>query len=147
VRVIKIGSFEVALDIDMSSSTITYQPGTCSWLGMTPSQVAMTPYDSNSPMWHDAFKAKTAAFSPLTVDDANNCQQIFVYRHSQSTSCHRSKFPPSPYLLPLEPPPTAAANGSRTHRWKATEFLPLPLKLNGLLQNWSEQRLSYDRAC
>jgi DNA-directed RNA polymerase II subunit RPB1 len=34
--------------------------------GMTPGQVAMTPYDSNSPMWHDNFKAETAA-SPLEV--------------------------------------------------------------------------------
>jgi DNA-directed RNA polymerase II subunit RPB1 len=36
--------------------------------GMTPGQVAMTPYDTNSPIWQDGlFKGDlaSAAFSPL----------------------------------------------------------------------------------
>jgi DNA-directed RNA polymerase II subunit RPB1 len=70
------GAFEVALDIDMLKDAIVdnrlpVQSMLANHLdgGMTPGQVAMTPYDSNSPMWQDGiFKGETASFSPLAVN-------------------------------------------------------------------------------
>ncbi|KAK0506634.1 DNA-directed RNA polymerase II, subunit 1 [Armillaria luteobubalina] len=70
------GAFDVALDIDMLKDAIVdHRLPVQSMLaahvdgGMTPGQVAMTPYDSNSPMWQDGvFKADQAAFSPLAVN-------------------------------------------------------------------------------
>ena len=71
------GAFEVALDIDMLKDVIVDHRLPVQTMlaaqadgGMTPGQVAMTPYDSNSPMWAQdvSFKGETAAFSPLAVN-------------------------------------------------------------------------------
>ena len=79
------GAFDVALDMDMLKDVIMdHRLPVQSMLaaqadgGMTPGQVAMTPYDSNSPMWNSdmSFKGEQAAFSPLAVsgggDDSAN---------------------------------------------------------------------------
>ncbi|KAF5327379.1 hypothetical protein D9619_003895 [Psilocybe cf. subviscida] len=86
------GAFEVALDIDILKDAIvdhrlSVQTMLASQLdsGMMPGQVAMTPYNSNSPMWHDGmFKgdAASAAFSPLESnggDDAQTFQPFLGY--------------------------------------------------------------------
>ncbi|KAG6820127.1 hypothetical protein H0H93_005002, partial [Arthromyces matolae] len=81
------GAFEVALDIDMLKDAIVdHRLPVQSMLaaqidgGMTPGQVAMTPYDTNSPIWQDgAFKGEQASFSPLAVnggEDAANFQYL-----------------------------------------------------------------------
>jgi len=71
------GAFNVALDIDMLKDAImgyhlvpvqnmlmTQVDGR-----MTPGQVEMMPYDSNSPAWLEGnFKGELATFSPLTVN-------------------------------------------------------------------------------
>lgn len=69
------GAFEIALDIDMLKDVIVDHriPVHSNMMaaqvdgGITPGQVAMTPYDSNSPMWNQdpSFRGETAAFSPL----------------------------------------------------------------------------------
>ncbi|KAG5643823.1 DNA-directed RNA polymerase II subunit rpb1 [Asterophora parasitica] len=81
------GAFEVALDIDMLKDAIVdHRLPVQSMLaaqidgGMTPGQVAMTPYDTNSPVWQDGvFKGEQASFSPLAVnggEDAANFQYL-----------------------------------------------------------------------
>lgn len=81
------GAFDVALDIDMLKDAIVdHRLPVQSMLaaqidgGMTPGQVAMTPYDTNSPVWQEgAFKGEQAAFSPLAVnssEDAANFQWL-----------------------------------------------------------------------
>ncbi|KAI0757559.1 beta and beta-prime subunits of DNA dependent RNA-polymerase [Daedaleopsis nitida] len=71
------GAFEVALDIDMLKDVIVdHRLPVQNMLaaqadgGMTPGQGAMTPYDSNSPMWAQdvSFKGETAVFSPLAMN-------------------------------------------------------------------------------
>ena len=70
------GAFEVALDIDMLKDAIVdHRLPVQNMLaaqadgGMTPGQVAMTPYDTNSPIWQEGnFKGESAAFSPLAVN-------------------------------------------------------------------------------
>ncbi|KAF8170369.1 hypothetical protein BJ912DRAFT_1148858 [Pholiota molesta] len=82
------GAFEVALDIDMLKDAIVdHRLPVQSMLaaqidgGMTPGQVAMTPYDTNSPVWQQEglFKGDpaSASFSPLAAnggEDASNFQ-------------------------------------------------------------------------
>ena len=76
------GAFDVALDIDMLKDAIVdhrlpVQSILASQLdgGMTPGQVAMTPYDTNSPAWQDGvFKADQAAFSPLAVNGSDTAE-------------------------------------------------------------------------
>ncbi|KAF9034222.1 beta and beta-prime subunits of DNA dependent RNA-polymerase [Hymenopellis radicata] len=64
------GAFDVALDIDMLKDAIVDHRLPVHLAaqgdgGMTPGQVAMTPYDSNSPTWQEnVFKADQASFSP-----------------------------------------------------------------------------------
>jgi DNA-directed RNA polymerase II subunit RPB1 len=70
------GCFDVALDIDMLKDAIVdHRLPVQNMLAaqvdgaMTPGQVAMTPYDTNSPMWESGvFKGESAAFSPLAVN-------------------------------------------------------------------------------
>ncbi|KAJ7451085.1 DNA-directed RNA polymerase II, subunit 1 [Mycena latifolia] len=74
------GAFEVALDIDMLKDAIVdHRLPVQSMLaaqvdgGMTPGQVAMTPYDTNSPVWQDGvFKGDQASFSPLAVNGGDD---------------------------------------------------------------------------
>ncbi|KAI5982068.1 hypothetical protein EDC04DRAFT_2915988 [Pisolithus marmoratus] len=64
-----IGAFDVALDINMLKDAIVNHWCQCKIIlashadgGMTPGQVAMTPYDTNSPAWSESsFKGKLAA--------------------------------------------------------------------------------------
>jgi DNA-directed RNA polymerase II subunit RPB1 len=123
------GAFEVALDIDMLKDAIVdhrlpVQTMLASQLdgGMTPGQVAMTPYDSNSPMWQDGmFKgdAASAAFSPLASnggDDAQSFQPFLGYGVSPlgaggmspggpgySPSSPNAYTPTSPSFVPQSP--------------------------------------------
>ncbi|KAI6006185.1 hypothetical protein F5J12DRAFT_892919 [Pisolithus orientalis] len=70
------GAFNITLDINILKDTIVDHHllvqniltahVDCS---MTPSQVAMMPYDTNSPAWSESnFKGKLAALSPLSVN-------------------------------------------------------------------------------
>ncbi|KAH0590072.1 DNA-directed RNA polymerase II subunit rpb1 [Termitomyces sp. J132] len=81
------GAFDVALDIDMLKDAIVdhrlpVQTMLAAHIdgGMTPGQVAMTPYDTNSPVWQEGiFKGDQASFSPLAVnggEDAANFQYL-----------------------------------------------------------------------
>ncbi|KAH7330647.1 beta and beta-prime subunits of DNA dependent RNA-polymerase [Rhizoctonia solani] len=76
------GSFDVALDVDMLKDVIVDQRLPIQNMmaaqmggGMTPAGgLAMTPYDSASPMQAEAWKSEGAAFSPLrtSADDGPN---------------------------------------------------------------------------
>ncbi|KAL5495827.1 RPO21_1 [Sanghuangporus weigelae] len=87
------GAFDVALDMDMLKDVIvdhrlplhdmlTVQADG----GMTPAQVAMTPYDSNSPMWSTdmSFKGEQAAFSPLAGSGGEDTSAIRYLGYGQS---------------------------------------------------------------
>ena len=86
------GSFEVALDIDMLKDAIVDHRIPVQHMlaaqvdgGMTPGQVAMTPYDSNSPGWDQhAFKADSAAFSPLAVNSGEDPANFSFLGYGQS---------------------------------------------------------------
>ena len=116
------GAFDVALDIDMLKDVIVDHRLPVQTMlaaqvdgGMTPGQVAMTPYDSNSPMWSQdvAFKGEAAAFSPLAVnggEDAPAAYSLVGYGMSPmstgamspatgySPSSPNAYSPTSPYL-------------------------------------------------
>lgn len=85
------GAFDIALDIDMLKDVIVDHriPVHSNMMaaqvdgGITPGQVAMTPYDSNSPMWNQdaSFKGETAAFSPLAANGVEEpSQHMFPYK-------------------------------------------------------------------
>ncbi|KAI0809109.1 beta and beta-prime subunits of DNA dependent RNA-polymerase [Irpex lacteus] len=107
------GAFDVALDIDMLKDVIVDHriPVHSNLLsasvdgGITPGQVAMTPYDSNSPMWSSpeaSFKGESAAFSPLVSnggDDAPN----FQYLPFQSPLHSGGMSPAAPGYSPSSP--------------------------------------------
>jgi DNA-directed RNA polymerase II subunit RPB1 len=97
------GAFEVALDIDMLKDAIVdHRLPVQSMLaaqidgGMTPGQVAMTPYDTNSPEWQQdgLFQGNpmSAAFSPLASNGAEDAAN-FQY----------SAFPQSPHRPGMSP--------------------------------------------
>lgn len=105
------GSFDVALDIDMLKDAIVdhrlpVMMATQVEGGMTPGQVAMTPYDTNSPAWQDGiFKGDQAAFSPLAVnggDDGGTYQQTLGFgqspQHSGAMSPRGGYSPGSPNM-------------------------------------------------
>ncbi|KAF9261934.1 beta and beta-prime subunits of DNA dependent RNA-polymerase [Marasmius fiardii PR-910] len=104
------GAFEVALDIDMLKDAIVdHRLPVQSMLaaqvdgGMTPGQVAMTPYDSNSPMWQDhAFKADQAAFSPLAVNGGDESSNFQWMPYGQSP-LHGAMSPAGPGYSPSSP--------------------------------------------
>lgn len=82
------GAFDIALDIDMLKDVIVDHriPVHSNMLaaqvdgGITPGQVAMTPYDSNSPMWNQdaSFKGEAASFSPLAVNGGDDATSSFT---------------------------------------------------------------------
>ncbi|PPQ63539.1 hypothetical protein CVT24_004769 [Panaeolus cyanescens] len=88
------GSFDVALDIDMLKDAIVdHRLPVQSMMaaqvdgGMTPGQVAMTPYDTNSPMWQDGlFKGDptSASFSPLASNGADESGGFPYHPYIQS---------------------------------------------------------------
>ncbi len=82
------GAFDVALDMDMLKDVIVdHRLPVQNMLaartdgGMTPGQVAMTPYDSNSPMWSSEmpFRGEQAAFSPLAGNGSDNPSDFSVF--------------------------------------------------------------------
>jgi DNA-directed RNA polymerase II subunit RPB1 len=104
------GSFDVALDIDMLKDVIVdHRLPVQNMLaaqvdgGMTPGQVAMTPYDSNSPMWHDTFKAETAAFSPLAVNGGDDPANFSYLGFGQSPKGAGGMSPAAPTYSPSSP--------------------------------------------
>ena len=53
--------------------------------GMTPGQVGMTPYDTNSPAWLESnFKGESAAFSPLAVTSGDDSANFSLLPYGQS---------------------------------------------------------------
>jgi len=88
------GAFEVALNIDMLKDTIVDHRLPVQLMlvaqidgGMTPGQVAITPYDTNSPMWQDGlFKgdAASASFSPLASNGGEDASNFQFLPYSQS---------------------------------------------------------------
>ena len=87
------GCFDVALDMDMLKDVIVdhrlpVQNMLAAQLdgGMTPGQVAMTPYDSNSPMWSSdmSFKGEQAAFSPLAANSGEDPSNFSYIPFGQS---------------------------------------------------------------
>ncbi|KAL4260389.1 DNA-directed RNA polymerase subunit [Pleurotus pulmonarius] len=105
------GSFDVALDIDMLKDAIVdHRLPVQSLLaaqadgGMTPGQVAMTPYDTNSPTWQDGiFKAEQAAFSPLAVNGIEDAANIQYMPFGQSPLGAGSMSPGGPMYSPSSP--------------------------------------------
>lgn len=107
------GAFEVALDIDMLKDVIVdHRLPVQSMLaaqvdgGITPGQVAMTPYDSNSPMWSQdaSFKGDTAAFSPLAANGAEDPSSSHPYlSYLRSPSGAGGMSPAAPGYSPSSP--------------------------------------------
>ncbi|KAJ7596384.1 DNA-directed RNA polymerase II, subunit 1 [Mycena floridula] len=101
------GAFDVALDIDMLKDAIVDHRLPVMMAaqvdgGMTPGQVAMTPYDTNTPMWQDGlFKGDQAAFSPLAVngggDDGGSYQHTAGFGQSPMHSGGMSPGAPGSY--------------------------------------------------
>ncbi|KAI0042209.1 beta and beta-prime subunits of DNA dependent RNA-polymerase [Auriscalpium vulgare] len=105
------GAFDVALDIDMLKDVIVdHRLPMQSMLsaqvdgGMTPGQVAMTPYDSNSPMWsQDGFKGEAAAFSPLASNGGEESANFSYLAFGQSPMGAGSMSPAAPGYSPSSP--------------------------------------------
>ncbi|KAF7797788.1 hypothetical protein EIP86_008990 [Pleurotus ostreatoroseus] len=109
------GAFDVALDIDMLKDVIVDHriPVQSNMLaaavdgGMTPGQVAMTPYDSNSPMWNTdmSFKGESAAFSPLAVNSGDDGASPFHLPTGYGPSPMRptGEMSPAPGYSPSSP--------------------------------------------
>jgi DNA-directed RNA polymerase II subunit RPB1 len=105
------GAFEVALDMDMLKDVIVdHRLPMQSVLsaqvdaGMTPGQVAMTPYDSNSPMWNqESYKGEAAAFSPLASNGGEESAN-FAYRGFGQSPHHAGAMSPAaPGYSPSSP--------------------------------------------
>ncbi|KAA1468311.1 beta and beta-prime subunits of DNA dependent RNA-polymerase [Dentipellis sp. KUC8613] len=106
------GAFDVALDIDMLKDVIVdHRLPMQSMLaaqvegGMTPGQVAMTPYDSNSPMWNQdsSFKGETAAFSPLASNGGEESSNFPYLPFGQSPMGAGGMSPAAPGYSPSSP--------------------------------------------
>ena len=107
------GSFEVALDIDMLRDAIVdHRLPVQSMLaaqiegGMTPGQVAMTPYDTNSPIWQDGlFKGDlaSAAFSPLASNGGEDAANFPYLAFGQSPLGAGGMSPAGPHYSPSSP--------------------------------------------
>jgi len=107
------GSFEVALDIDMLKDAIVdHRLPVQSMLaaqidgGMTPGQVAMTPYDTNSPVWQDGlFKGDpaSAAFSPLASNGGEDAANFPYLAFGQSPLGAGGMSPAGPHYSPSSP--------------------------------------------
>ncbi|KAF8060852.1 hypothetical protein FPV67DRAFT_310188 [Lyophyllum atratum] len=105
------GAFEVALDIDMLKDAIVdhrlpVQTMLAAQIdgGMTPGQVAMTPYDTNSPIWQEgAFKGDQASFSPLAVNGAEDATSFQYLGFGQSPLGAGGMSPAGPGYSPSSP--------------------------------------------
>ncbi|KIJ45198.1 hypothetical protein M422DRAFT_251383 [Sphaerobolus stellatus SS14] len=104
------GCFDVALDMDMLKDVIVDSRLQADNLltahadgAMTPGPVAMTPYDSNSPMWVDSsFKGDAAAFSPLAVSGGED-QTYTLIGYGQSPMNNGGMSPGGPGYSPSSP--------------------------------------------
>lgn len=107
------GSFDVALDIDMLKDVIPDHSMPISSLlsshldngGLTPTQIAMTPYDSASPAWTSevAFKGELAAFSPLAASSGDDSTGFSFQGFGQSPMGTSGGMSPSFGYSPLSP--------------------------------------------
>ncbi|KAI0271722.1 RNA polymerase II large subunit [Gloeopeniophorella convolvens] len=105
------GAFDVALDMDMLKDVIVdHRMPMESMLtaqvdaGMTPGQVAMTPYDSNSPMWNqDGYKGEAAAFSPLASNGSEESANFAWRAFGQSPRHAGAMSPAAPGYSPSSP--------------------------------------------
>ncbi|KAJ2911565.1 hypothetical protein MD484_g8848, partial [Candolleomyces efflorescens] len=108
------GAFEVALDIDMLKDAIVdHRLPVQSMLaaqidgGMTPGQVAMTPYDTNSPDWvqDSLFRGDpaAAAFSPLASNGAEDAVNFQYSSFAQSPHGAGGMSPGGPGYSPSSP--------------------------------------------
>ncbi|KAH7920489.1 DNA-directed RNA polymerase II, subunit 1 [Leucogyrophana mollusca] len=105
------GSFDVALDIDMLKDAIVdHRLPVQNMLaaqadgGMTPGQVAMTPYDTNSPAWSESnFKGESAAFSPLAVNGGEDPANFSFLGYGQSPVGAGGMSPAGPGYSPSSP--------------------------------------------
>ncbi|KZT68820.1 DNA-directed RNA polymerase II, subunit 1 [Daedalea quercina L-15889] len=106
------GAFDVALDIDMLKDVIVDHRLPVQTMmaaqvdaGMTPGQVAMTPYDSNSPMWNNdaGFKGEAAAFSPLAVNGGEDPANFSYLGFGQSPMGAGGMSPAAPGYSPSSP--------------------------------------------
>ncbi|KAI0075928.1 beta and beta-prime subunits of DNA dependent RNA-polymerase [Panus rudis PR-1116 ss-1] len=107
------GAFDIALDIDMLKDVIVDHriPVHSNLLaaqvdaGMTPGQVAMTPYDSNSPMWTSdtSLKGEAAAFSPLAVNGGEDAASFSYLGFGQSPMGAGGMSPAAPGYSPSSP--------------------------------------------
>lgn len=106
------GAFDVALDIDMLKDVIVdHRLPVQNMLaaqvdgGVTPGQVAMTPYDSNSPMWNQdaSFKGETAAFTPLAVNGGEDPASFSYLAYGQSPMGAGGMSPAAPGYSPSSP--------------------------------------------
>ncbi|KIJ58730.1 hypothetical protein HYDPIDRAFT_163162 [Hydnomerulius pinastri MD-312] len=105
------GAFDVALDIDMLKDAIVdHRLPVQNMLaahadgGMTPGQVAMTPYDTNSPTWSENnFKGESAAFSPLAVNGGEDPANFSFLGYGQSPLGAGGMSPAGPGYSPSSP--------------------------------------------
>ncbi|KAF9466907.1 beta and beta-prime subunits of DNA dependent RNA-polymerase [Collybia nuda] len=105
------GAFEVALDINMLKDAIVdhrlpVQTMLAAQIdgGMTPGQVAMTPYDTNSPVWQEgSFKGDQAAFSPLAVNGGEDAANFQWLGYGQSPIGAGGMSPAGPGYSPSSP--------------------------------------------
>ncbi|KAF8584960.1 beta and beta-prime subunits of DNA dependent RNA-polymerase [Ramaria rubella] len=104
------GSFDVALDMDMLKDVIVDSRLQADNLltahadgAMTPGPVAMTPYDSNSPIWVDSsFKGDAAAFSPLAASGGEESAN-FQYLGFGQSPLGAGGMSPGPAYSPSSP--------------------------------------------
>ncbi|KAF7336291.1 DNA-directed RNA polymerase subunit [Mycena venus] len=106
------GAFEVVLDIDMLKDAIVdHRLPVQSMLaaqvdgGMTPGQVAMTLYDTNSPVWQDGvFKGDQASFSPLAVNGGDDGPSFTTFQSGWGQTPTRAyAMSPGPQYSPSSP--------------------------------------------
>ncbi|KAF7340222.1 DNA-directed RNA polymerase subunit [Mycena venus] len=73
--------------------------------GMTPGQVAMTPYDTNSPVWQDGvFKGDQASFSPLAVNGGDDGPSFTTFQSGWGqTPTRADAMSPGPQYSPSSP--------------------------------------------
>lgn len=105
------GAFDVALDIDMLKDAIVDHRLPVQTMlaahadgGITPGQVAMTPYDTNSPAWSETgFKGESAAFSPLAVQGGEDAASFSFLGYGQSPLGAGGMSPAGPGYSPSSP--------------------------------------------
>ena len=105
------GGFNVALDINiLKDAVVDHRLPIQNMLmahtdgRMTPGQVAMTPYDTNSPARSESnFKGESVAFSPLTVNGGDDPTNFSFLPHGQSPLGAGGMLPVGPGYSPSPP--------------------------------------------